>query len=101
MRCLRLAPILALLFCSCLLAQQASIEGIAIDAVTRQPLAGVHITLAGGPAIGVDREDEQTYGAISRPDGHFSIANLKPGVYYLIAQHDGYVHLPGKKPGDD
>src|ERR1017187_8830706 len=95
---------LALLFCSCLVAQQAGvigleIRGVAIDAVTRQPMAGVHITLRAGPAIGTERDNADTYGAISRPDGHFSIADLNPGVYYLIAQHNGYVQLPGKKSG--
>ncbi len=90
---------LALLFCSCLLAQQASIQGVAIDAVTRQPMAGVHITLRAGPAIGAEREDAETYGAMTRPDGRFSIADLKPGIYVLIAQHNGYVQLPGKEPG--
>ena len=90
---------LALLFCSCLLAQQAGIQGVVIDGVTRQPMAGVHITLRTAPAIAAEREDGDSYGAISRPDGHFSIADLKPGVYYLIAQHNGYVQLPGKKPG--
>jgi hypothetical protein len=92
---------LALLFCSCLLAQPASIQGVAIDAVTRQPMAGVHITLRARPAIATEREDAETYGAISRPDGHFSIADLKPGVYYLTARHNGYVEVPGKKPGED
>lgn len=106
MRCLGPAPSVALLFCSCLLAQQGSgtgleIHGIATDAVTRQPMAGAHITLVEGPAIGSEREDAQGYGAISRSDGHFSIAGLKPGVYYLTAQHNGYLHLPAKKPGND
>jgi len=95
--------IFALLFCSCLPAQQATIagleiRGLAIDAVTRQPMAGVHITLRAGSALGIEREDAETYGAISRPDGRFSIAELKPGVYYLVAQHNGYVQLPGKNP---
>ena len=47
---------LALLFCSCLLAQQASIQGLVIDAVTRQPMAGVQsITLRAGAATGLER----------------------------------------------
>jgi len=103
MRWLRHALNLALLLCSCLSAQQAQVgldvQGVVIDAVARQPIAGVHITLRAGPAIGPERDNADTYGAISRPDGHFSIADLKPGVYYLVAQHNGYVELPGKKPG--
>jgi hypothetical protein len=87
---------LALLFCAGLLAQQAGINGVAIDAVTRQPMAGVHIMVRAMPALGSNREDADTYGAISRPDGHFSIADLKPGVYYLTAQHNGYVQVRSK-----
>jgi hypothetical protein len=98
-------PILIILFARCLAAQQASIEGMAIDAVTRQPLAGVHINMHQDPA-------ENAYGALTRPDGHFSITGMKPALYLLTAQRNGYIHLPGKtgmrrenenvalKPGD-
>jgi len=90
-------PILIILFARCLAAQQASIEGTAIDAVTRQPLAGVHINMRHDSA-------ENAWGAITRPDGHFSIAGMKPALYFLTAQRNGYIHLPGKnaalKPGD-
>jgi hypothetical protein len=73
----------------CLAAQQAGIEGRVIDAVTRQPMPGVHISL---------RASDNVYGAISGRDGHFSIANMPPAVYVLSIQRNGYVHLPPKAP---
>lgn len=111
MRCF----VLALLLCSCLRAQQAgigraeqasigraeqaSIEGIAIDAITRQPMAGVHISMGAEAAEGFEHgADADTYGAISRPDGHFSITDMKPGLYFLGARHNGYLYLPPKTP---
>jgi hypothetical protein len=84
---------------ACLHAQPASIEGVAIDSVTRQPLAGVHIKL--GPLPG-----DAIYGAISGRDGHFSITSMPPYVYIVDAERYGYLHLPSKdskvtlKPGD-
>lgn len=90
-------PILIILFARCLAAQQASIEGTAIDAVTRQPLPGVHINMHQDPA-------EDAWGAITRPNGRFSITGMKPALYFLTAEGNGYIHLPGKnvplKPGD-
>ena len=65
---------------TCLHAQPASIEGIAIDTVTRQPLAGVHISLMPVGSLGAD--DASTYGAISGPDGHFSITGMPPDVSF-------------------
>src|ERR1700733_2404156 len=89
---------LLLLICSCLRAQQASIEGVAIDAVTKQPMAGVHITML---AIGSERfptGQGDKYGAISGRDGHFSITSIAPALYLLVAQHNGFIQLPGKAP---
>ena len=85
---------LSLLVCACLRAQQASVEGIAIDSVTKQPMAGVHITMRPlSDDSGMDR-----YGAISDRDGHFSIATLPPAEYLLIAQRNAYVQLPPEEP---
>lgn len=97
MRCA--VPIL-LLLCACLRAQnavpvqQSDIQGIAIDAITRQPMVGVHVTMRAVAA----HEDANAYGAISRPDGRFSITDIKPDLYVLDAQHNGYVYLPPKAP---
>jgi len=78
---------LLILLCDFAPAQRAGMEGVVIDAITRQPLAGVHITMR--PMSSQD----QPYGAISRGNGHFSIASMPPDVYSLTAQRNGYVHL--------
>ena len=79
--------ILFVVLCRCLIAQDtAGIEGVAIDAVTQQPMAGVHLTLM------LIRGDEK-YGAISGRDGHFSITGMAPAIYSLRAQRNGYVHI--------
>ena len=86
--------------------QQAAIEGTAIDTVTHQPMAGVHITLRPMGTNGRPSEDAVAYGAISRKDGHFSVSGIAPAVYFLEAEHNGYALLPGKsatislKPGE-
>ncbi len=77
--------------CQSLLAQQSGVEGIALDALTRQPLAGVHITMRSA--------SDQPYGAISGKDGHFSITAMPPAIYTLSAKHNGYLQLPDKHEG--
>ena len=44
--------ILLLLVSACLRAQQGSLEGTAIHAVTREPLSHVHVRLVGGVSPG-------------------------------------------------
>lgn len=86
------SAICCILFCGSLAAQSAArIEGTAIDSTTHQPLPGVHITLRTG--------SDDTWGAISGKDGHFSISNLPPRDYSLTAQRNGYLYLPGKNAG--
>jgi hypothetical protein len=91
--------LLALATAGILSAQDAGIEGSVINSVTRQPLEGVHVRMyvprAGPP--------EETYGAISRPNGHFFIANMRAAKYGFSAQLNGFVHLEktdqGPRPG--
>ena len=63
--------IVLLLLCGFSDAQQSGIEGIALDSVTRQPLAGVHITF---------HTDKVAYGAMSDRAGHFSITGMPPAT---------------------
>jgi hypothetical protein len=85
--------ILVLALCAGLRAQ-SGIDGVVVDGVTKHPLAGVHITLhelnSGSSQPG------PPYGALSGKDGHFSIGNMKPGVYILVPQFPGYVRVPDK-----
>lgn len=92
---MRLATI-ALLSCLCLSAQQAKLEGIAVDAVTQQPLAGVHVSLV-SMGVGTNLpEPDDAYGAISDTAGHYSIGNIRPGTYVLNPKHAGYVYVRDK-----
>jgi protocatechuate 3,4-dioxygenase beta subunit len=77
------------LFALCLNAQQASLEGIAVDALTGEPLPGVHVKLVTGVAGGATG----SYGAISDRAGHFAIATIRPGAYAVFCERAGYLHL--------
>jgi hypothetical protein len=88
----------ALLSAACLQAQQIGFQGTVTDAVTHQPMAGVHITLR---APNTQSEMAlQPYGAISRRDGTFSIGQLAPGMYVVGARYNGYFAIPAKTPGE-
>jgi hypothetical protein len=89
--------ILFFLLCGWAAAQQAGIEGVATDSVTHQPMAGVHVALGASQSPGERSQD--TYGAISQRDGHFSVTGMPPAVYFISAQRNGYIYVPGKAPG--
>src|ERR1043165_9187613 len=87
--------LLVFLFAGVLAAQQASLEGTAIDALTRQPLSGVHVSLVAVVMGGVTG----TYGALSDRAGHFSFAIVRPGTYILLCERSGYLHVQAKDAG--
>lgn len=58
-------------------------------------MAGVHITIYPGYSTAANGRTV-TFGAISPKDDHFSIAGVKPGLYFLQAERNGYVLVPGK-----
>ena len=97
---------LLLMLCGALCAQESAIEGTAIDTAAHRSMAGVHITLRPMGANGRASEDAVTYGALSGKDGHFSISGIAPAAYFVQAEYNGYVLLPGKmatislKPGE-
>jgi hypothetical protein len=89
-------------------AQQANFSGVVINAITKEPLTGVHVTLASVPKF---PDPSQPYGATSGSDGRFSIPNLPPGAYQLLPRHNGFLYLQDEnkdflgirillKPGD-
>lgn len=61
---------------------QTQVDGTAIDALTGQPLAGVHVIL---------RTPQKRYGAMTAADGHFSVVALPPDTYSLTAGKNSYV----------
>jgi hypothetical protein len=87
---MRFATLVLLFIVPQLNAQQASFSGAVIDSITKESMAGVHVTL-----ISVARfpEPNQPYGAISGPDGRFSIPNLPAGAYTLSPRHNGFLYL--------
>ncbi len=60
-------------------AQQATLQGEAVDALTQGPLVGVNIVVTPGGA-----------GAVSDADGRFVIGGLAPGVYRVQASYIGF-----------
>jgi hypothetical protein len=86
----------AILFVCCcggLVAQPASIEGTAVNAVTREPLSDVHIRLA---ALSYNGIVSSAYGAMSDRAGHFSIATIRPGTYIPMPVHSGFLFVPAR-----
>lgn len=86
-----------LLVCVAAGAQQAAIsgvnmEGTVIDAVSRKPLAGVHVSLTG-----THSNPDEAYGAISDASGHYSIGNIRPGTYGFSAKRAAYVYIAEKE----
>ena len=88
--------VLLLLLNICLSAQVSRIEGIAVNAATQQPMAGVHIRLVDGNCClpgGTCPGPYQAYGAISRRDGHFSIVGVRAAAYYFSARASGFAYV--------
>jgi protocatechuate 3,4-dioxygenase beta subunit len=59
-------------------------------------MGGVHIRLEDGNCClpgGTCPGTYQAYGAISRPDGHFSIAGVRAAAYYFSARASGFVYV--------
>jgi Carboxypeptidase regulatory-like domain len=91
----RLTGALLCLFGSCIGAQNASVEGVAIDISTGQPLSGLDVRLMGLPG---PRESQANYGALTGKTGKFSIATVAPGTYIVRGIAAGYL-TAGKLDG--
>jgi hypothetical protein len=85
--------ILFFLSCATLAAQPAVVEGIAVNALTGEPLPGVHVRLFTGISEGGVTD---AYGAVSDRAGHFSMARLKPGLYIVMLERTGFVSMQKK-----
>jgi len=83
---------LLLACCAYLGAQTAAIEGVVVNQVTGQPMAGVHVRFLSTASSA----DGQPYGAFSNAAGHFSIASLPAGTYVGDAQARGFFFMPPK-----
>jgi hypothetical protein len=83
MRSFALFLILAQYLC----AQDAGVEGIAINSITHQPLEGVHVTIYG---FRTNAPPVESYGAMSSSDGHFTVTAMRPGKYGVRARRNGF-----------
>jgi hypothetical protein len=92
-RVLFLPPLLLLTLSTSLLAQQGSLEGTVLNALTHEPLSGVHVRLIPGNSVFAA---STVYGATSDRDGHFSMASLQPGTYQLMPERNGYLFVQSK-----
>src|SRR5579862_1834258 len=63
-----------------------TIEGMAQRADTKAPIAGVRVNVTSSPITGAP-----LYSAITGSDGHFAIADVPPGQYFIRAERDGYL----------
>src|SRR5512140_1309035 len=83
---------LLLSFAALLGAQQAGIEGVALNQTTGEPVQGVHVRLYSG--IGIEGATI-AYGAVSDRQGRFSVAAMPPGNYVVDAGRTGFYSIPG------
>jgi hypothetical protein len=81
-------PAVLLLLASAAPASPASLEGVAVNAVSGEPLRGVHVRLVRTGAEG----PQAVYGAISQEQGRFSMAAVEPGNYVLMPVLRGFVY---------
>ncbi len=89
------AAVLLLLFCGCIGAQPAALEGMVVNSVTGEPLSGVHVRLlVGSPST----SPTVVYGAMTGPAGKFSIDPIAAGTYYAMLERSGFVSPMAIKP---
>jgi hypothetical protein len=85
--------------------EKARLEGIVLNAVTKEPLRKTRLTLRMNVAAVKDQRvakpPESTYTVTAGATGHFEFANVDPGDYQLSATHDGFaqVHLGDQNNG--
>jgi hypothetical protein len=70
---------LLMLASSNLLQAQAVVEGKIIDARTGKPLQGAHVFLS-----------DTKIGTVTKPSGHYQLAQIPPGAYRLVISMIGY-----------
>ena len=75
--------------------ETASVEGMIVNAKNGEPLPRVHVRLTseGEPAL--------VYGALTTPQGHFSISKIKPGEYSITLSRPGFLKTSGPDADDD
>ena len=88
--------LIPLVFSLSLYAQEpAAIQGIVVNAVTGEPIAGVHVTIMVRlPDVGLS----SAYGAMSDTAGRFSVSAMAPGTYFPRPERAGFFFARAKDP---
>lgn len=96
------APLILLLTSACTAFAQsapstdqasASVEGVVINAATGDPVPRAHVQLTA-----FTRGKQRSFGAMTTPEGKFSISGLSAGDYGISANRLGFVPGPGGGP---
>ncbi len=77
--------------------KKASVEGVVIDSLTKEPLRKAHVSLSSSNKA----EEASSYGTITSDGGEFSFDGLDPGEYVLSAEKIGYLGYPTHGYGGD
>jgi len=72
-----------------------SVEGVVAAVSTRDPLKKAWVTLHKADGQGM------TSGALTDATGHFTLKDIEPGRYRLVAERSGYVRQEYGQPGPD
>ena len=72
----------------------ASVQGLAVNSATGQPLNRVHIRLL---RLTANPLSQPVYGAMTDSAGRFSISTIEPATYLIMAQRTGFVFTPALK----
>src|SRR5690348_3585530 len=64
----------------------ASIEGAVSDSVTGERIVRAHVMLRG-----IINRNPKEYGAMTGPDGKYSMTAVEPGTYMLTTERTGFV----------
>jgi hypothetical protein len=68
----------------------ASLDGSVVNSVTGEPILRAHVTLRHLSAQG-----QKLYGALTGPDGKFSVTTMPAGTYMVTAERTGFAARPG------
>jgi hypothetical protein len=81
---------------------KGSIAGVVVDFMTGEPLTDAHIRITPVHTrltLGTHVDPWNSYGAISKEQGQFSITTIPPGTYELVIEQHGFLFVPNRQDG--
>jgi hypothetical protein len=73
----------------------AAIQGLVTNGLTGEPVPHAHVILTDFP-----QRTKAKYGAITNPDGRFSISAIAPGKYRVTVERSGYLPVSGDRASE-